>query len=676
MTSVVHLMKMAHSHSLQEDLLAGASDANNDSLTATNLVLSGRASLTDNGDGTYIITPEDNFNGDLHLRYDVTDSMLSTAAKMDLTVNAVNDATELRDHTSTMYEDRSVVLTQERLLSGARDADWDDLTVESVTVTNDTGVIIENDDGTFTFRPTYNLGNTEAELEYTVSDGTTTSTASYTFNINSVSDPARLMVKAIDVNSPGEMQSTADFSEAESAVLFDITKQTAQAVGGGLRVGRWDATEVTGSDYDDVFMFKELEAGESYTINGGSGNNTINLDEYRGDQVTIDTNTNTITVDVDGEGNTATINYSDIDDFDFRTDVFDGTPHGVRLNDFPWTINGTELHADSTGVDSYAFAVALVDFEGSLAEDFTLDVEVNATVTSGALSNGSILFDYQDENNYKMVGVKVDRDEWTIEEVINGERYTRQTLSESIPADTDVPFSIEVEGSLVTVVSEGVSKVSHDFGEPLNDGPIGVFADKSNTTFKLNMAPSNWAPSVVNYDVEMGQKDGSYLTANVLEEATDPQDEVLTIAGFSQGENGSVTDNGDGTFTYTPNDGHSGLDSFTYEVSDGTNTTTGTVRINVVANTVLEIDEGGEFEMEVAAELVDVDGSETLVVTLDGNPVGSVVTDGTNTFTVTEDEQSVTITDWDLTQVSVTPPENFVGWFKSTDSCPGNRRQW
>ncbi|MEM6656497.1 MAG: cadherin-like domain-containing protein, partial [Pseudomonadota bacterium] len=46
-----------------------------------------------------------------------------------------------------------------------------------------------------------------------------------------------------------------------------------------------------------------------------------------------------------------------------------------------------------------------------------------------------------------------------------------------------------------------------------------------------------------------------------------------------------LTDNGDGTYTYTPNAGFSGSDSFTYTISDGTDADTATVNLTVNATT-------------------------------------------------------------------------------------------
>ncbi|MEL6334903.1 MAG: Ig-like domain-containing protein, partial [Cyanobacteria bacterium J06626_26] len=61
---------------------------------------------------------------------------------------------------------------------------------------------------------------------------------------------------------------------------------------------------------------------------------------------------------------------------------------------------------------------------------------------------------------------------------------------------------------------------------------------------------------------------GEAFTGNVTANDSDPDGDNLTATIVNETGNGAVTfDNGD--FTYTPNDGFSGTDSFTYEVDDG-----------------------------------------------------------------------------------------------------------
>jgi hypothetical protein len=71
------------------------------------------------------------------------------------------------------------------------------------------------------------------------------------------------------------------------------------------------------------------------------------------------------------------------------------------------------------------------------------------------------------------------------------------------------------------------------------------------------------------------------ITFNVVSNDTDPEGDTLVVSAVTQGANGTVTFAG-GSVTYTPNANFSGLDSFTYTVSDGNGgTSTATIRVTV-----------------------------------------------------------------------------------------------
>ena len=66
---------------------------------------------------------------------------------------------------------------------------------------------------------------------------------------------------------------------------------------------------------------------------------------------------------------------------------------------------------------------------------------------------------------------------------------------------------------------------------------------------------------------------GQSVNLNVLINDTDPDlEDVLTVLeGFITTKNGTLVLNEDDTFTYTPNEGYLGEDSFTYFITDGFN---------------------------------------------------------------------------------------------------------
>ncbi|MDZ7813043.1 MAG: Ig-like domain-containing protein [Ideonella sp.] len=76
--------------------------------------------------------------------------------------------------------------------------------------------------------------------------------------------------------------------------------------------------------------------------------------------------------------------------------------------------------------------------------------------------------------------------------------------------------------------------------------------------------------------------------AMLLANDSDPNGDTLTIARYGQPAHGTLTQNPDGTITYLANANYSGVDSFTYVVSDGQgNESAGTVTLTVTpaANT-------------------------------------------------------------------------------------------
>jgi hypothetical protein len=119
----------------------------------------------------------------------------------------------------------------------------------------------------------------------------------------------------------------------------------------------------------------------------------------------------------------------------------------------------------------------------------------------------------------------------------------------------------------------------------------------------------------------------------------------LTVVSVTQGVNGSVVDNGDGTVTYTPDPDWNGVDSYTYTVSDGALTDTATVTVTVVAvnDAPVAVDDNTGTDEDVAwsvaplANDTDVDGDVLSVDSFTQPANGVVVDNGDDTLTYTPD---------------------------------------
>ncbi|WP_198927619.1 tandem-95 repeat protein, partial [Vibrio cyclitrophicus] len=127
------------------DLLAQASDIDGDDLDITDLALVGDdATLVDNEDGTWTLTPNENFNGEVQLTYSVTDGELVDSNTINVNFAAVNDTTEVEDQNFTLEEDGTLTFTDADLLTGATDIDGDDLSISEVIYSGTDGVFTDN----------------------------------------------------------------------------------------------------------------------------------------------------------------------------------------------------------------------------------------------------------------------------------------------------------------------------------------------------------------------------------------------------------------------------------------------------------------------------------------------------------------------------------------------------
>ncbi|GAM76306.1 T1SS secreted agglutinin RTX [Vibrio ishigakensis] len=160
----------------EEQLLAQATDIDSDNLDIQNLELVGEnsehATLTDNGDGTWTVTPDANFYGEIELGYQVTDGELTDDNIININFESVNDAPIVSGPiVLSTDEDVGISFTAEDLLANASDIEGDALSILEISYSGENGELIDNEDGTFTFMPNENF-NGEVDIDYKVFDGT------------------------------------------------------------------------------------------------------------------------------------------------------------------------------------------------------------------------------------------------------------------------------------------------------------------------------------------------------------------------------------------------------------------------------------------------------------------------------------------------------------------------
>jgi hypothetical protein len=111
----------------------------------------------------------------------------------------------------------------------------------------------------------------------------------------------------------------------------------------------------------------------------------------------------------------------------------------------------------------------------------------------------------------------------------------------------------------------------------LTDGTETVTRELAITVNAVNDVP------VANGDAFAGQQNAN-IVGNVLVNDTDIENDPLIALLVNGPQNGQLVLNPNGSFTYTPNAGFTGPDSFTYQADDGSApSNTATVTLNVVA---------------------------------------------------------------------------------------------
>ena len=188
--------------------------------------------------------------------------------------------------------------------------------------------------------------------------------------------------------------------------------------------------------------------------------------------------------------------------------------------------------------------------------------------------------------------------------IVTADSYnvTEDNVLTSSPANDLLLNDIEVDGEAMIVNTAPVSNPSNGVLILNSDGTFAYTPDANFNGvdgFTYQVADSNGTVSQGNVTITIAAADdppvgvGDNITADggiasvLAHSALTVNDanvdgDALTITNFTQPSNGTVFDNGDGTFTYTPTSGFSGVDSFVYTLADPDgNTSTASVVVTV-----------------------------------------------------------------------------------------------
>ncbi|MEZ9984790.1 tandem-95 repeat protein [Vibrio sp. 10N.261.49.A3] len=654
----------------QEQLLAQASDVDGDALTASNLSAGDNATVTANDDGSFTITPDADFNGDIDLSFDVSDGLETVQAGVDLTVNPVNDLPTAADQSFTVEEDGTLTFTDADLLAGAADIDGDDLSVADVSYTGAEGVFTDNGDGTYSFAPNENF-NGDVSLGFTVSDGTDTVDANIDVTVTDVNDAPVAGATSYQMNEDGTItispeQLIANSSDVDGEVSLESVTYTGSD--GELVQNDDGSVTFTPSENfngdisldvvvtDDDGATATTTAGiEVLAVNDGPESEDVNL-------TTAEDSTILITqgmllaqaTDIDNTADELSASGLQIDPglgelLDNEDGTWSFTPNENFNGDVPMTFNVSDGQ-----------------------ETISVDGNIDVTPVNDAPEAPTI--EMQGEEDVVMV---IDP-AYIADQVtdLDGDEISIESITVRAPANATLTQQPDGMYHLVTTQDfNGLVELGYQAtdGEEVVDGSLNV-----------DVIPVNDAPFNVGNAMMTTNEDGAFTfdagdLMNLFGDI-DTADLVVSRIITADGEDGGeVTDNGDGTWTFTPTGDFAGVSDLQVVVSDGEFETVLDVPVFVrpvadgaVITTdhdgplVFGEDETGHLGLNVGL----VDDSETLSnLVMTGFPVGFEVTDGVNTVMITEPGQYIDLFDWDISNIQMTPPEDFHGEFFVTVSA-------
>ncbi|HHP7243065.1 MAG TPA: tandem-95 repeat protein, partial [Elainellaceae cyanobacterium] len=507
----------------------------------------------------------------------------STPVTSTITVNALPDPI---DDSFTTDEDVSVSNTVADVDPG------DGLATYAVKTGTTKGALNFNSDGSFTYIPNIDFHGTDS-FTYEVTDANSdTGTAIATITINSVVDAINDSA-ATKEDTPIDISVLANDTFGAGRVVTNISQGT-----NGSVVINPDGT-VKYAPNADFFGTDSF----TYTVTTSAG----------------DTESATVTVTVDA--------------------VPDAVDDAFTIDE-DTTLNGSVADIDSgDGVANYAVKTAPI--QGTL----TFNPDGSFSYVPNADFNGT------DSFTYTVTDANGDIDEAIATITVNA---VADILDDAETTDEDTPIDIDVLGNDTFDPGATVTDVTDGANGTVIINPDGTVkytpnADFNGTDSFTYTVTSGGVEETATVTVTVDPGVDILDDAETTDEDTSVDINVLTNDGFApgatvtdvtDGANGIVTINPDGTVKYTPNEDFNGTDSFTYTVTSGGVEETATVTVNPVTD-ILDDAETTEEDTPVDIDVLFNDsfgpGATVTDVTDGANGTVIINPDGTVKYTPNAD---------------------------------------
>jgi hypothetical protein len=522
------------------------------------------------------------------------------------------------DDTASTTEDNPVDID---ILANDNDPDGDDLTVVTASAPN--GSVVINPDGTLTYTPDPDFNGTDT-ITYQIDDGQGgTSAAIVTVTVGAENDDPTAPALPARGNLDADVIAL-DLSGGFADVDGDPLMFSATGLPTGLSI---DANgNVTGT----------IDPNASQGGPGGDGIYEV-----------------TITAD-DGNGGTvsATFTWTVTNPAPLATDDTASTNEDAPVNiDVLANDNDPDGDALTVVMASAGNGSVVIEADGTLT--YTPDQDFNGTDTityeisdgNGGTSTATVTVTVAAENDDPTVTPiaprqNVDSAVVSVPTASNFADVDGDPLTFSasgLPTGLSIdPMSGEITGTIDPAASQG---------GPAGDGiyEVTVTADDGNGgTVSTSFTWTVTNPVPVATDDTATTAEDTPTNIDVLANDNDPDGDPLTVVTASAA-NGTVTILPDGTIDYTPNPDFNGVDTITYQISDGNggvDTAVVTVTVDpvndppVAVNDTATTDEDTPVTIPLLGNDSDVDGDDLTVT--DASALNGTVTinpDGTVTYT-------------------------------------------
>ncbi|HCE3020286.1 TPA: tandem-95 repeat protein, partial [Vibrio parahaemolyticus] len=607
------------------------------SLDANNGPANGSVSVNPDGSVTY--TPNDNYHGTDSFTYIVTSGGVSESTTVRVDVTPVNDAPVAKDDTAITDEDTPVTID---VLPNDTDVDGDKLSIQSASVVEAQGKV-EIVDGKLVFTPAENF-NGDAEITYTVTDGSLTDQTTVKVTVNAVNDTPVVESNiadqtlaedftpySIDLNTAfsdvdGELTfSVSGNSNIQVAIVNGIATFTPTADWNGSEALTFTATDPSGESVSQTVNFTVAPVADIVADSARVVEDTPTIikvlgnDTFEGDDkvVSLDTNNGpangTVSVNPDGSVTyTPNDNYHGEDTFTYivtsggvsesaivEVNVTPVNDAPVAKDDIATTqedtavtidvlpndtdVDGDKLSIESVSVPKDQGTVEVVD--GKLvftpAENFNGDAEITYTVTDGALTDqATVKVTVNAVNDMPVV-------ESNIADQTLAEDFTPYTIdlntafSDVDNVDGELTFSVSGNSNIQVAIVNGIATITPTADWNGSETLTFTATDPSGESVSQRVDFTVAPVADIVADKATVVEDTSTVIKVLGNDTFEGDGKVVSLDTNNGPANGTVSVNPDGSVTYTPNDNYQGTDSFTYIVTSGGVSESTTVSVDV-----------------------------------------------------------------------------------------------